>query len=146
MKQTFQWKFPDNVTIYTGYKALCKCRQVFTHPKMKKPEPNVYPTILGGFSRGFWSPFLYWGTQSAICCHLKTGTFGKSTRFQVPKSGTSGAETKKTRPLFNANIPPKWCRTLLFFAFSTFEWVLSQSKNLSFFGPFFQLKRAKRKN
>ena len=27
------------------------------------------------------------------------GTFAKSARFQVPKNGTSGAETKKPRPL-----------------------------------------------
>ena len=49
-------------------------------------------------------------------------------RFQVTKNGTSGAETKKRRPLFNANIPPKWCRARLFYAFSTFGWILSQFK------------------
>ena len=27
-------------------------------PKIKMHDPNVYPTILGGVSRGFWSPFL----------------------------------------------------------------------------------------
>ena len=43
--------------------------------------------------------------------------FAKSARFHVPKNGTSGAETKKTRPLFVANYPPKWCRTRLFYAF-----------------------------
>ena len=35
-------------------------------------------------------------------------SYGKSARFQVPKNGTSGAETKRRRPLFNANYPPKW--------------------------------------
>ena len=29
-----------------------------TRPKMEMHDPNVYPTILGGVSRGFWSPFL----------------------------------------------------------------------------------------
>ena len=53
-------------------------------------------------------------------------TFGKSARFQVSKNGTSGAETNKRRPLFNANIPPKWFGTRLFRAFSTFGCVLSQ--------------------
>ena len=28
-----------------------------TRPKMETHEPRVYPTILGGVSRGFWSPF-----------------------------------------------------------------------------------------
>ena len=78
-----------------------------THPKAETYEPNVYPTILGGVSRGFWTPFLDWGTQSAIFWRMKTGTFAKSARFQVPKNGTSGAGRKKRRALLNANIPPK---------------------------------------
>ena len=60
-----------------------------TRPKMETHEPNVYPTILEGVSRGFWSPFLDLGTQSAIFRHLKTGTFAKNVCFQVPKNGTS---------------------------------------------------------
>ena len=28
-----------------------------TRPKMEMNEPNVYPTTLGGVSRGFWSAF-----------------------------------------------------------------------------------------
>ena len=62
-----------------------------TRPKMETHEPRVYPTILGGVSRGFWSPFEDLGARSAIFWHLKTGTFGKSARFQVPKNGTSSA-------------------------------------------------------
>ena len=46
-----------------------------TRPKMETHEPNVYPTILGGVSRGFWSPFKDLGARSAIFWHLKTGTF-----------------------------------------------------------------------
>ena len=49
-----------------------------TRPKMEMHDPNVYPTILGGVSRGFWSPFLAVGARSAIFWHLKTGTFAKS--------------------------------------------------------------------
>ena len=77
-----------------------------TRPKMEMHEPNVYPTILGGVSQGFWTPLLDLGAGSAIFWHLKTGTFGKSAPFQVPKNDTS-AETKKRRPLLNTNIPPK---------------------------------------
>ena len=47
-----------------------------TRPKMETHDPNVYPTILGGISRGFWSLFLDLGPRSAIFWHLKTGTFG----------------------------------------------------------------------
>ena len=32
---------------------------------METHEPNVYPTILGGVSQGFWSPFLDLGAWSA---------------------------------------------------------------------------------
>ena len=49
-----------------------------TRPKMEMHDPNVYPTILGGVSRGFRSPFLAVGARSAIFWHLKTGTFAKS--------------------------------------------------------------------
>ena len=56
---------------------------------METHEPNVYPTILGGVSRGFWTPLLDLGARSAIFWHLETGPFGKSARFQVPKNGTS---------------------------------------------------------
>ena len=45
-----------------------------TRPKMETNEPNVYPTILGGVLRGFWSPFEDLGARSAIIWHLKTGT------------------------------------------------------------------------
>ena len=48
-----------------------------TRPKMVMHDPNVYPTILGGISRGFWSPFEDLGTQSALFWHLKTGTFAQ---------------------------------------------------------------------
>ena len=48
-----------------------------TRPKMETHDPNVYPTILGGVSRGFWTPFLNRGAPSAIFWHLKTGTFAK---------------------------------------------------------------------
>ena len=49
-----------------------------TCPKMETHDPDVYPTILRGVSRGFWTLFLDQGTRSAIFWHLKTGTFGKS--------------------------------------------------------------------
>ena len=39
--------------------------------KMETHEPNVYPTILGGVSQGFWSLFL---------------------DFQVPKNGSLRAQ------------------------------------------------------
>ena len=52
-----------------------------TRPKMETNEPNVYPTILGGVSRGFWSPFIDLGARSATFWHLKRGTFAKSDRL-----------------------------------------------------------------
>ena len=45
---------------------------------METHDPDVYPTVLGGVSRGFLSPFLDSSTPSAIFWHFKTGTFGKS--------------------------------------------------------------------
>ena len=62
-----------------------------TRPKMETHDPNVYSTILGGVLRGFWTPFLDLGAQSAIFWHLKMGTFAKSVRFEAPKNGTLSA-------------------------------------------------------
>ena len=63
-----------------------------TRPKIETHELRVYPTILGGVSRGFWSPFLDFGARSAIFWHFKMGTFAKSAHFEMPKYGTSSAE------------------------------------------------------
>ena len=43
-----------------------------TRPKMETHEPRVYPTILGGVSRGFWSPFEDLAAGSAIFWHSKS--------------------------------------------------------------------------
>ena len=59
-----------------------------TRPKVLTHDPNVYQTILGGVSRGIWTPFLNRVAPSAIFWHLKTGTLGKSARFQVQKNGS----------------------------------------------------------
>ena len=73
-----------------------------TRPKMETHEPRVYPTILGGVSRGFWSPFEDLGARSAIFWHLKTGTFGKSARFQMalkaPKFKNGLQKPRETPP------------------------------------------------
>ena len=63
-----------------------------TRPKMEMHDPNVYPTILGGVSRGFWGLLEALSARSATFWHLKTGTFAKSARFQVPKNGTLRAK------------------------------------------------------
>ena len=44
----------------------------------------------------------------------------KNAHVQAPKNGTSSASNQKRRPLFHANIPPKWWNGQLFHAFSTF--------------------------
>ena len=77
-----------------------------TRPKMETHEPNVYPTILAGVSRGFWSPFLDLSPRSAIFWHLKTGTFGKSARFRVPKNGTLSAQIFERTPKTLRNTSP----------------------------------------
>ena len=66
------------------------------------------------------------GTPKPIFGHLKMGTFGKSAHFQVPKNGTSSARIKKPRPLFHANIPPKWWSRCLFYSFTTFGRVIGK--------------------
>ena len=58
-----------------------------TRPKMETHEPRVYPTILGGVSRGFWSAFLDLGARSAIFLDLKTGTFCQKIARQVSFMG-----------------------------------------------------------
>ena len=54
-----------------------------TRPKMEMLDPNVYPTILGGVSRGFWGLLEALGARSAIFWHFRTGTFGKRARLVI---------------------------------------------------------------
>ena len=55
-----------------------------------------------------WYFFSFKSFEPELLAVKVESNFGKSARFQVPKNGTSDVETKKPRPLFNANIPPKW--------------------------------------
>ena len=64
---------------------------------METHEPNVYPTILGGVLRGFWSPFLDLGAQSAIFWHLKMGTFGEMA-LRAPNSKNGVQKPRETPP------------------------------------------------
>ena len=53
-------------------------------------------------------------------------TFGKSAHFQVPENGTLSARIQKMRPLFHANIPPKWWSRCLFDSFTTFGRIIGK--------------------
>ena len=61
-----------------------------TRPKMETHEPNLYSTILGGVSRGFWSRFLDWGARSGIFWHVKTGTFARRVVMDTMRSASRG--------------------------------------------------------
>ena len=103
----------------------------------KRIKQTCWSPFWGDVAIEKWSPFFCSGTRSAIFSRLKTGTFTESARFQVLKNGTLNAGTKKRRPLFNGNIPPKWWLTRLFYAFITFGWVLSQFSKIAHLWPFF---------
>ena len=83
-----------------------------------------------------WSRFFCCGTRCAIFWHVKTGTFAKSARYQVPKKGTSGAETKKLRPLFNTNIPQNGLEHVCFIRLALWGGFLTNFKNLAFWHRF----------
>ena len=53
--------------------------------------------------------------------------------FRCPKR-TSRARNQKRRPLFLANIPPKWWNRHSFHAFSNFGWLLSKFWKIAFLG------------
>ena len=75
---------------------------------METHEPNVYPTILGGVSRGFWTPFLNRVARSAIFWHFKTGTFAKSARSNRSPSVVYGSITLKFFWGALGTIPHQW--------------------------------------
>ena len=77
------------------------------------------PPFWGDVGVKKWSRFFDSGTRKPIFGHLKMGTFAKSAHFQVPKNGTSSARIQNLRPLFHANIPPKWWSRCLFYSFTT---------------------------
>ena len=70
------WPHLEGKRLKNGRKYAIFQNWLDTRPKMETHDPNVYPTILGGVSRGFWTPFLDRGARSAIFWHVKTGTFG----------------------------------------------------------------------
>ena len=84
------------------------------------------PPFWGDVGVKKWSRFFDSGTRKPIFGHLKMGTFAKSAHFQVPENGTSSARIKKLRPLFHANIPPKWWSRCLFYTFTTFGRVIGK--------------------
>ena len=55
--------------------------------------------------------------------HFWAAENGHFWHFQVPKNGTSSAWIQNLRPLFHANIPPKWWNRCLFYSFAIFECV-----------------------
>ena len=72
--------------------------------------------------------------------HFRAPENAKSAHFQVPENGTSSARIQKRRPLFHANIPPKWWNRHLFYAFTTFGSDSSQFLNLVLVRPFLHCK------
>ena len=87
---------------------LDTCHKNETH------EPKLYPTILGGVSPGFWTPFLDLGALSAVFWHMKTGNFAKSARFQVPNcanySHSSSQVPSKKASRKKKTSPPNCCQ------------------------------------
>ena len=57
--------------------------------KWKRMTQMSTPLFWGVFCEGFFILFLDWGARRAVFWHLKTGTFEKSARFQVPENCTS---------------------------------------------------------
>ena len=58
----------------------------------------------------------------------------------APENGFSSARIEKPRPLFHANIPPKWWSRCLFYTFTTFGrvigkfWILNIPTTFWYFG------------
>ena len=111
----FQWgNFQNSEFAYYASKSGKCIKQTPTHP------------FWGDVGVKKWSQFFDSGTPKPIFGHLKMGTFGKSTHFQVPENGFSSARIEKPRPLFHANIPPKWWSRCLFYSFTTFGRVIGK--------------------
>ena len=99
------------------------------------------PPFWGDVGVKKWSPFLFSATRSTIFWYPKLGTFGKSAHFQVPENGTSSARIQKLRPLFHANIPPKWWSRCLFYSFTTFGRVIGKFWILNILSSFLQCEK-----
>ena len=89
------WPFKRVKRLQNGSKNMIFKNWLDTRPKMETHDPNVYPTILGGVSRGFWTLFLNWVARNAIFWHLKTGTFGRT-------------ENSKNNPVWNNDCLKFW--------------------------------------
>ena len=88
------WPFKRVKRAPNGSKNMIFKNWLDTRPKMETHDPNVYPTILGGVSRGFWTPFLNCPFSRA-----------KKWHFERPDLRTESKNLVKH--------PPKWlCRHL----------------------------------
>ena len=73
----------------------------------ERTKQSCNPPCSGDVGINKWSCFFASAPKVPFFGTCKKGTFAKSARFHVAKNGASGAETKKPRPLFVANYPPK---------------------------------------
>ena len=76
------WPFKRVKRLQNASKTLIFKNWLDTCHKKETYEPKLYPTILGGVSRGFWSLFLDWGTRRAVFWHLKTGSFAQNANIK----------------------------------------------------------------
>ena len=106
----------------------------FSSKSGKHMKQMLNPPFWGDVGVKKWSPILDSGARSPIFGHLE---MGKVPTFRCPKMGL--ARIQKRRTLFHANIPPKWWMRHLFYAFTTFGWVISQFWNMPNLGQFWAI-------
>ena len=103
---------------------------LISHPKVKNawnkcPFHNFGGMLAWKSGLSFWIPTLkvaFLGTRIwALLAKI-----AESAHIKVPKNGTLSVGIQKLRPLFHANIPPKWWCRCLFYSFSTFGRVIGK--------------------
>ena len=92
-------------------------RPILKPTKSNKCTKHAFHHFEGMLALKSGLSFFCFGTRSDVFWHLKTGTFGESAHFQVPKKWHFGHWYEKRRPL-----PPKWWNECLFSAFITAGW------------------------
>ena len=131
---------PANFWVHAQRKMAQNCpkRHFFKNSSKigKRTKQMSFPSFWGDIDVKKLSPFFDLAEQSSTFGHLNIiGSFDDLDQ----KCQYSGAQ-KKRRPLFHANIPPKWWNRHLFCAFTNFGWEISKFQKLPFldrFEPFF---------
>ena len=116
----------------------CKMQKLAQNPPKsdKRIKQMSIPPFWGDVGIKKWPPFFCFGIRSATFWHLKTGTFGESALFQVPKMGLLAPKSKNEDHFFTQTSPKNGGLHICFVRLSLLGGFYANFEKNGFFGQF----------